>query len=96
MFLLQYEGLRLIMNLITIPIFIGLTAWETWEIKREAQRAARPSEPFRSYPSQSTASQADNQKATSCWEVAFTHVQRVQEEQRNRPSAHQSEGRTSQ
>ena len=39
-FLLQSEGLRLIMNLITIPIFMGLTAWETREIKREAQRAA--------------------------------------------------------
>ena len=43
-FLLQCEGLRLIMNLITIPVFIGLTAWETWEIKREAQRTARDGE----------------------------------------------------
>ena len=35
-FLLQSVGL----SLITIPIFMGLTAWETREIKREAQRAA--------------------------------------------------------
>ena len=39
-FVLQSEGLRLIMSIITIPIFIGLTAWETREIKREAQKAA--------------------------------------------------------
>ena len=39
-FLLQSEGLRLVMSLITIPIFMGLTAWETREMKREAQRAA--------------------------------------------------------
>ena len=39
-FVLQSEGLRLIMSVITIPIFMGLTAWETREIKREAQRAA--------------------------------------------------------
>ena len=38
-FVLQSEGLRLIMSIITIPIFI-LTAWETREIKREAQKAA--------------------------------------------------------
>ena len=39
-FVLQSEGLRLIMSVITIPVFMGLTAWETREIKREAQRAA--------------------------------------------------------
>ena len=39
-FVLQSEGLRLIMSVITIPIFMGLTAWETREIKREAQEAA--------------------------------------------------------
>ena len=39
-FVLQSEGLRFIMSIITIPVFMGLTAWETREIKREAQRAA--------------------------------------------------------
>ena len=39
-FMLQSEGLRLIMSVITIPIFMGLTAWETREVKREAQTAA--------------------------------------------------------
>ena len=39
-FVMQSEGLRLIMSIITIPIFMGLIAWETREIKREAQRAA--------------------------------------------------------
>ena len=39
-FVLQSEGLRLIISVITVPIFMGLTAWETREIKREAQRAA--------------------------------------------------------
>ena len=39
-FVLHSEGLRLIMSVITIPIFMGLTAWETREVKREAQTAA--------------------------------------------------------
>ena len=39
-FVLHSEGLRLIMSVITIPVFMGLTAWETREIKREAQEAA--------------------------------------------------------
>ena len=39
-FLLHSEGLRLITSVITIPIFMGLTAWETREIKQEAQEAA--------------------------------------------------------
>lgn len=39
-FVLQSDGLRTVISLITIPIFMGLTAWETREIKREAQTAA--------------------------------------------------------
>lgn len=39
-FVLQSEGLRLIVSVITIPVFMGLTAWETREIKREAQKVA--------------------------------------------------------
>ena len=39
-FVLHSEGLRLTISMVTIPIFMGLTAWETREIKREAQRAA--------------------------------------------------------
>ena len=38
-FVLQSDGLRTVISLITIPIFMGLTAWETREIKREAQKA---------------------------------------------------------
>ena len=39
-FVLHSDGLRLIISIITIPVFMGLTAWETREIKREAQKAA--------------------------------------------------------
>ena len=37
---LQSDGLGIFMSALTIPIFMGLTAWETKEIKRESQRAA--------------------------------------------------------
>ena len=40
-FVLQSEGLRLFMSVITIPVFMGLTAWETREIKREAQKGSQ-------------------------------------------------------
>ena len=39
-FILHSDGLRFIISVITIPIFMGLIAWETREIKREAQKAA--------------------------------------------------------
>ena len=40
-FVMQSEGLRLIMSIITVPIFMGLIAWETREIKRKSQEAAK-------------------------------------------------------
>lgn len=39
-FVLQSEGLGVVISLVTIPVFMGLTAWETREMKREAQKAA--------------------------------------------------------
>ena len=40
LFALKSDGLRVMISVITIPVFMGLTAWETREIKQEAQRAA--------------------------------------------------------
>ena len=39
-FLFQSSGLQLLLSVITLPIFMGLTAWETQAIKQEAQVAA--------------------------------------------------------
>ena len=39
-FLLQSSGLQLLLSVITLPIFMGLTAWETQAVKNEAQEAA--------------------------------------------------------
>ncbi len=39
-FIFQSSGLELLISAVTIPIFMGLTAWETREIKKEAQKAA--------------------------------------------------------
>lgn len=38
--LFQSSGLQLLLSVITLPIFMGLTAWETQAIKLEAQEAA--------------------------------------------------------
>ena len=38
--LLQSSGLQLLLSVITLPIFMGLTAWETQAVKNEAQEAA--------------------------------------------------------
>lgn len=39
-FLFQSSGLQLLLSVITLPIFMGLTAWETQAVKQEAQEAA--------------------------------------------------------
>jgi FtsH-binding integral membrane protein len=39
-FLFQSGGLQLLLSVITLPIFMGLTAWETQAVKTEAQEAA--------------------------------------------------------
>ena len=39
-FLFQSSGLQLLLSVITLPIFMGLTAWETQAVKQEAQAAA--------------------------------------------------------
>ena len=38
--LFQSSGLQLLLSVITLPIFMGLTAWETQAVKQEAQEAA--------------------------------------------------------
>ena len=38
--LFQSSGLQLLLSIITLPIFMGLTAWETQAIKQEAGEAA--------------------------------------------------------
>ena len=38
--LFQSSGLQLLLSVIVLPIFMGLTAWETQAIKQEAQAAA--------------------------------------------------------
>lgn len=40
-FLLQSSGLQLLLSVITLPIFMGLTAWQTQAVKEEAQEAAQ-------------------------------------------------------
>ena len=40
-FLLQSSGLQLLLSVIALPVFMGLTAWQTKEVKQEAQAAAR-------------------------------------------------------
>ena len=40
-FLLQSSGLQLLISVIILPIFMGLTAWETQAVKRQAQEAAQ-------------------------------------------------------
>ena len=42
-FLFQSSGLQLLLSVITLPIFMGLTAWETQAVKQEAQQAAAES-----------------------------------------------------
>ena len=42
-FLFQSSGLQLLLSVITLPIFMGLTAWETQAVKQEAQQAAADS-----------------------------------------------------
>ena len=39
-FLFQSSGIQLLLSVITLPIFMGLTAWETQAVKQEAQEAA--------------------------------------------------------
>ena len=39
-FLLQSSGMQLLISVIVVPVFMGLTAWETQAIKQEAQDAA--------------------------------------------------------
>lgn len=39
-FLLQSSGMQLLISVIVVPVFMGLTAWETQAVKREAQDAA--------------------------------------------------------
>ena len=39
-FLFQSSGLQLLLSVITLPIFMGLTAWETQAVKQQAQEAA--------------------------------------------------------
>ena len=39
-FLFQSSGLQLLISVITIPVFMGLTAWDTQMVKQEAQEAA--------------------------------------------------------
>ena len=39
-FLFQSSGLQLLLSIITLPIFMGLTAWETQAVKNMAQEAA--------------------------------------------------------
>ena len=39
-FLFQSSGLQLLLSIITLPIFMGLIAWETQDIKQRAQEAA--------------------------------------------------------
>lgn len=38
--LFQSSGLQLLLSVITLPIFMGLTAWETQAVKQEARSAA--------------------------------------------------------
>ena len=38
--LFQSSGLQLLLSVITLPIFMGLTAWETQAVKQEAREAA--------------------------------------------------------
>lgn len=40
-FLFQSSGLQLLVSVIALPVFMGLTAWQTQEVKQEAQEAAR-------------------------------------------------------
>lgn len=40
-FLLQSSGLQLLISVIALPVFMGMTAWETQAVKKEAQAAAR-------------------------------------------------------
>ncbi len=39
-FLFQSSGLQLLLSIITLPIFMGLTAWETQAVKEQAREAA--------------------------------------------------------